>query len=141
MITYKLTLEYDGTRYSGWQDQKNSRTVMGEIRKAAGQIFRGEFEMQGAGRTDAGVHALGQVAHVDLAVNLPTDTLVARLNDALPADINVLAAERVPPRFHARHSAEARSYLYQISRRRTAFAKPFVWWVREELNLDAMRSG
>ena len=66
MITFKLVIEYDGTRYSGWQDQKNSRTVMGELRKAATQVFAGKFEMQGAGRTDAGVHALGQVMHLQV---------------------------------------------------------------------------
>jgi tRNA pseudouridine38-40 synthase len=64
---------------------------------------------------------------------VPPATLLARINDALPADINILSAERVPPRFHARHSAVARSYLYQILPRRSAFAKPFVWWVREPL--------
>ena len=85
------------------------------------------------------MHALGQVVHLDTAATLPPATLVARVNDALPADINVLDAERVPPRFHARHSAVARSYLYQIARRRTAFAKPFVWWVRDELDLATMR--
>ena len=80
------------------------------------------------------------MAHADLAVTLPPATLVARVNDALPVDINVLAAERVSPRFHARHSAIARSYLYQIARRRTAFGKPFVWWVKDELDVAAMRS-
>ena len=98
-------------------------------------------ETYGAGRTDAGVHALGQVAHVDTAVTLPPATLLTRVNDALPADINVLSAERVAARFHARHSAVARSYIYQIALRRTAFAKPFVWWIREDLDLDAMREG
>ena len=68
---------------------------------------------------------------MDLGVEIPPATLRERVNDALPHDINVLSAERVPARFHARHSAVARSYLYQISRRRTAFAKPFVWWIRE----------
>ena len=82
------------------------------------------------------MHALGQVAHLDTAATLPPATLVARVNDALPADINVLDAERVSPRFHARHSAVARRYLYQIARRRTAFAKPYVWWVTDDLDLD-----
>jgi len=67
MTTFKITLEYDGTRYSGWQIQKNARTVMGEIRKAALQIFDGEIDIQGAGRTDAGVHALGQVMHIKVS--------------------------------------------------------------------------
>jgi tRNA pseudouridine38-40 synthase len=140
MPRYKLTIEYAGTRYSGWQIQKNARTIQGELHRALGDVLRSSrFETYGAGRTDAGVHALGQVAHVDTAATLPPATLVARVNDALPSDINVLAAERVPARFHARHSAVARSYLYQIALRRTAFAKPFVWWVREDLDLDAMQ--
>jgi len=137
---YKLTIEYAGTRYSGWQVQQNARTVQGELNQALKDIARGgKLETYGAGRTDAGVHALGQVAHLDLGVELPPATLLARVNDALPHDINVLAAERVPARFHARHSAVARSYLYQITRRRTAFAKSFVWWVREDLDVHAMR--
>jgi tRNA pseudouridine38-40 synthase len=140
MPRYKLTLEYAGTRYSGWQIQKNARTVQGEIVRALGTVAKGRADVYGAGRTDAGVHALAQVAHADLSAALPPATLLARLNDALPADINVLAAERVTPRFHARHSAVARSYLYQIARRRTAFAKPFVWWVREPLDVEAMQA-
>ena len=140
MPRFKLTLEYAGTRYSGWQIQQNARTVQGELHRALREALKaGDASSYGAGRTDAGVHALGQVAHVDLSANLPPATLVARLNEALPHDINVLTAERVAPRFHARHSAVARSYLYQISRRRTAFAKPFVWWVREDLQIDRMQ--
>ncbi|HXT71441.1 MAG TPA: tRNA pseudouridine(38-40) synthase TruA [Vicinamibacterales bacterium] len=133
-------MEYAGTRYSGWQIQKNAKTVQGELHRALGEALgRAQFETYGSGRTDAGVHALGQVAHVDTAATLPPATLVARLNDALPADINVLDAERVAPRFHARHSAVARSYVYQIAKRRTAFAKPFVWWVRDDLDVARMR--
>jgi tRNA pseudouridine38-40 synthase len=139
MPRYKLTVEYAGTRYSGWQAQKNARTVQGELERALGAAGGGPVETYGSGRTDAGVHAIGQVAHADLARELPPATLVARANDALPHDINVLAAERMPARFHARHSAVARSYLYQISTRRSAFAKPYTWWVREALDLRAMR--
>ena len=124
MPRYRLTLEYAGTRYSGWQIQKNARTVQGELHRALGTALGGRpFETYGSGRTDAGVHALGQVAHLDAATLPPPASLVRDVNDALPADINVLAAERVPPRFHARHSAVARSYLYQIATRRTAFAQ------------------
>jgi tRNA pseudouridine38-40 synthase len=141
MPRYRLTIEYAGTRYSGWQIQKNARTVQGELQRALQELGAGRAESYGSGRTDAGVHALAQVAHVDLATTIPPATLVARLNDALPHDVNVLGAERVPPRFHARHSAVARSYLYQISRRRSAFAKPFVWWVRDPLDVSAMRAG
>jgi tRNA pseudouridine38-40 synthase len=137
---FKLTIEYAGTRYSGWQIQKNARTVQGEIDRAARTVTaRNDFELYGSGRTDAGVHALAQVAHLDVSTNLPADTLRRRLNDELPADINILAAEPVPHRFHARHDAVARRYLYQIARRRTAFAKPYVWWVKEPLDVARMR--
>jgi tRNA pseudouridine38-40 synthase len=141
MPRLRLDLEYAGTRYSGWQIQKNARTIQGELHRAIAEVLgHARFETYGSGRTDAGVHALRQVAHLDVAQAPPPATLVSRVNDALPADINVLSAERVPPRFHARHSAVARSYLYQISRRRTAFAKPFVWWARDPLDLDRMRA-
>jgi tRNA pseudouridine38-40 synthase len=140
VITFKLILEYDGTRYSGWQDQKNARTVMGELRKAAGQVFRGEFEMQGAGRTDAGVHALGQVMHlqVDGDEREQPHELQRRLNELLPADIVILQMERTRRMFHARHDAESRVYVYQISKRKQAFTKKHVWWVKEPLNVERM---
>jgi tRNA pseudouridine38-40 synthase len=142
MARFKLTLEYAGTRYSGWQIQKNARTVQGELnRSLADALGDARLETYGSGRTDAGVHALGQVAHLDTVVTLPPATLLARVNDALPADINVLDVSRVPARFHARHSAVARSYLYQIATRRTAFAKPYVWWIRDPIDVDAMRAG
>ena len=140
MSRFKLLIEYAGTRYSGWQIQKNARTIQGELAAAISAATSvAEFELYGAGRTDAGVHALGQVAHLDLAVNTPPDVLRWQINDALPPDINVLVVEKVPHRFHARHDALARSYLYQVSRRRTAFAKPFVWWVKDDLHVRAMR--
>ena len=97
------------------------------------------FELYGSGRTDAGVHALEQVAHLDTGVKIAPAALADRLNALLPADINILSAETVDRRFHARHSATSRSYVYQISRRRTACAKPYVWWVREPLNVARMR--
>lgn len=138
---YRLAIEYAGTRYSGWQIQQNARTVQGEIDKAIRTVTgRNDFELYGSGRTDAGVHAIGQVAHLDMATNLPPASLVQRVNDLLPADINILSAAPVPHRFHARHGAIARRYVYQIARRRTAFAKPYVWWVKETLDLDAMRT-
>ena len=141
MPRYKLTIEYAGTRYSGWQKQVNARTVQGEIERAIAEVT-GEraFEFQGSGRTDAGVHALRQVAHLELRKPLPPETLRRRINDELPADINILTIDGAPHRFHARHAAVARSYVYQISRRRSAFAKPFVWWVKEPLDLARMRA-
>lgn len=141
MPRFRLLLEYNGTRYSGWQVQRNARTVQGELIDAVQRVTgrRDRLEVYGAGRTDAGVHALGQVAHLDVATNLPPATLHLRLNEALPADINILDVRTVGHRFHARHDAVGRRYVYQVSRRRTAFAKPFVWWVRERLDLEAMR--
>lgn len=140
MITWKLTLEYDGTRYSGWQEQRNARTVMGELRKAAEDWFGGELDLQGAGRTDAGVHALAQVAHLrtESKATRQASELMKAVNDRLPADIVVWAAERVPNSFHARHDAVSRIYRYQISTRKTAFSKKYVWWVKERLDLELM---
>jgi tRNA pseudouridine38-40 synthase len=140
MPRFKLLIEYAGTRYSGWQIQKNARTVQGEIDRAVRQASgRKDFELYGSGRTDAGVHALAQAAHLELYTALVPETLRRQINDELPADIHVRAMTNVPHRFHARHDALSRSYLYQICRRRTAFGKPFVWWVREALDLEAMR--
>lgn len=140
MPRYKLTIEYAGTRYSGWQKQKNARTVQGELEGAIAEVTRDKtFEFMGSGRTDAGVHALRQVAHLDVRKPMPAETLRRGINDGLPADIHVLAVDSVPHRFHARHGAVARSYLYQISRRRSAFAKPFIWWVKDPLDLERMR--
>src|SRR4051794_38751822 len=141
MPRFKLLIEYSGTRYSGWQIQKNARTVAGEIDRAIREVTRRrEFELYGAGRTDAGVHAIGQVAHLDLYTDQPPGVLRARINDTLPSDIYIRAIDKVPHRFHARHAALRRSYVYQISRRKTAFFKPFVWWVKEPLDAAAMRA-
>ena len=140
MPRFKLTIEYAGTRYSGWQIQKNARTIQGEIDRAVREVTGArDLEIYGSGRTDAGVHALAQVAHLEVQTTLPPETLRRRINDELPSDINVLRLAPVRHRFHARHDAVARSYVYQVSRRRTAFAKPFVWWVREDLDVARMR--
>ncbi len=142
MARFKLTLEYAGTRYSGWQIQKNARTIQGELESAVTGISgRRDFEVYGSGRTDAGVHALAQVAHLDLETRMSAADLRYALNDRLPADVNILSVEKVPRRFHARHSAVARSYLYQISRRRTAFGKALVYWVKDALEVERMREG
>ena len=110
MPTWKLTLEYDGTRYRGWQSQKNTeKTVQGALLRAAKELLGEEVSLGGAGRTDAGVHALGQVAHLREKKTLPEADLVRGLNDRLPFDINVLSAEAAPARFHARHDAVSRT--------------------------------
>jgi len=140
MPRYRLAIEYAGTRYSGWQVQENARTVQGELLRAVREATGAAApDLQGSGRTDAGVHALQQVAHLDLPKAVPPEPVRRQVNDVLPADINVLRIEAVPHRFHARHDAVSRSYLYQVARRRTAFAKPFVWWVKDELDVRAMR--
>jgi tRNA pseudouridine38-40 synthase len=141
-MRFKLLIEYVGTRYSGWQIQKNARTVQGELQHViATACDRRDFELYGSGRTDAGVHALGQVAHLELQTALSPEKLQHAINDGLPADINVLRVEKADPRFHARHGAVGRTYLYQVSRRRTAFAKPFVWWIKDPLGFAHMQRG
>ena len=136
---YKLTLEYDGTGFSGWQSQTNARSIQGTLSDAARELFGGAVDLQGAGRTDAGVHALAQVAHLETTHPLALQRIIHGLNDLLPAPINVLKVEVAPMEFHARHSARQRSYLYLISRARTAFGKRYVWWVKDDLDLGRMR--
>jgi tRNA pseudouridine38-40 synthase len=143
--TWKLTLEYDGTKYSGWQEQQNARTVQGQLRKAAEDFFGTAVEIQGAGRTDAGVHARAQVAHLRIRSKtggkprfVPPDTILRALNERLPADVCIIDVAEAEDTFHARHDAVARTYLYQISTRRTAFFKKYVWWVKEPLDVMAM---
>ena len=139
MPTYKLTIEYEGTRYSGWQAQGNTqKTVQGHLLRAAREVL-GEVDIGGAGRTDAGVHAAAQVAHLRAHKTLDPLQLTRKINDLLPHDIHILDAVRVRDNFHARHDAVSRIYLYQISTRRTAFAKPFVWWIKDTLDFDAMQ--
>ena len=141
MARFKVFIEYAGTKYSGWQIQKNARTVQGELTRVIAEVTgQRQFELYGSGRTDAGVHALEQVAHLDIITSIPAETLRRRVNDALPSDIHLLKVELALRKFHARHDAVSRSYLYQISRRRTAFAKNFVWWVRDDLDLAKMRA-
>ncbi len=138
MRRYRLQIEYQGTRYRGWQSQENARSVQGEIRQAVLDIWESCGDFQGSGRTDAGVHALCQVAHLDLNPGVPPADIAFRLNERLPHDITILDACDAAPRFHARHHARSRSYLYQVSRRRTSFGKPFVWWIRDGLDLRRM---
>jgi tRNA pseudouridine38-40 synthase len=117
------------------------RTVQGKLLEAAEKIFKNEkVDVQGSGRTDAGVHALCQVAHLDVKTVLAPEIIRMKLNDELPSDINILDVGRTHPKFHARHDAISRSYLYQISRRRTAFGKNYVWWIKDKLDYSRMHS-
>ena len=138
MPTYRLDLEYEGTRYRGWQEQQNARSVAGELRRAIVEAGGEVVELGGAGRTDAGVHAAHQVAHLRLRERIDPRKFRLGVNDALPHDIHVLALSAASDRFHARHDAVLRSYVYQISRRRTALAKRSVWWIKRPLDAAAM---
>jgi len=142
MHTWKLEIEYEGTRFRGWQIQHNANTIQGELQKAAYQLFSGKVEIGGAGRTDAGVHALQQFAHLrvsDLKINITPRQIQHGFNDLLPHDINVKRVQNAAENFHARHDVIGRFYLYQISTRRTAFAKNFVWWIKDNLDVKPMR--
>jgi tRNA pseudouridine38-40 synthase len=137
---YRLTLEYDGTGFSGWQKQNDARTLQGALLVAASEIFADKkVDVQGHGRTDAGVHALAYTAHLDTwGAVIPAAILIQRFNELLPASIVLLDIFSCDLRFHARHNCIGRSYLYQIAKRKTAFQKKYVWWVKEELNAVAM---
>ena len=140
----RATLEYDGTRYRGWQAQVNARTVGGVLANAVREVLGDTVRIHGAGRTDAGVHAFAQVASLHPPRPVPEaeiPRLRRDLNDRLPPDIHVLALDGAPASFHARHDARLRTYRYRLSRRRTAFGKPFVFWVKDRLDADAMRQG
>ncbi len=140
MPTWKLTLEYDGTRYRGWQSQKNAdRTVQGVLLRAARELLGEDASAGGAGRTDAGVHALAQVAHLKARAKMAEREIEHGLNDRLPFDVNVLSVEPAGSSFHARHDAVSRTYLYRISRRRTAFDKRLVWWIKDRLDFASMK--
>ncbi|HNY49256.1 MAG TPA: tRNA pseudouridine(38-40) synthase TruA [Smithella sp.] len=139
MNKYKIVLEYDGTNYRGWQSQKNARSVQDTLIDAAEKFLGTPVTIQGAGRTDAGVHALGQVAHLEASRKIHPDSLRMGINDNLPASVNILKVENASASFHARHHAVSRSYLYLISRRRTAFGKRYVWWVKDKLDAGKMK--
>jgi tRNA pseudouridine38-40 synthase len=137
----KLTLEYDGTRFSGWAVQPELRTVEKAVREAVDWVYSSSANLVVAGRTDTGVHALGQVVSVDVEGG-PSEILRApeALNTALPDDVSVRAAEEVASDFHARHAARARSYRYRIWRRRTRspFEEHRSFWVPQPIDYGAL---
>ncbi|HEY1160641.1 MAG TPA: tRNA pseudouridine synthase A [Terracidiphilus sp.] len=115
--TWKLTLAYDGTDFRGWQVQPGEPTIQGELQAALGRITGESPLPQGSGRTDAGVHALGQVASFALQANIPPENLLRALNRTLPSSMRILEVRRVPSTFHARHSAVAKTYEYRVFRK------------------------
>ncbi|MDD2563780.1 MAG: tRNA pseudouridine(38-40) synthase TruA [Salinivirgaceae bacterium] len=139
MPRFKLTIEYNGTRFHGWQYQRDVPTIMGKLQEAIQEVFKtDDFELYGSGRTDAGVHALGQVAHLQINTAMPPYIALVRINEKLPSSINILNISKMEPKFHARHNAILRSYVYHISKRRSAFGRNFSWWVQSPLNVKAM---
>ncbi len=139
MPTYRLLVEYDGTKFSGWQVQASGRTVQGvlltALREATGEQ---EIDLQGAGRTDAGVHALGQVASLRCRRPFDPTRTYKELERRLPPDLAVREVRPAARGFHARHDATARAYRYQIALRRSAFGTRTTWWVPEALDVPAM---
>jgi len=140
---YKLTIEYDGGPFVGWQRQKNGRSVQQAIEEAFGRFGHEPVTVKGAGRTDAGVHALGQVAHADLSRDWPEETVADALNAHLrPEPVAVLSARIAAADFDARFSAVCRHYLYRIADRRAppALDRNRVWWVPAPLDAGAMHA-
>jgi tRNA pseudouridine38-40 synthase len=139
-VRLKLTLEYDGTGFRGWATQPGLRTVEGVVREALEALYSDVGALSVAGRTDAGVHALGQVVSADVAGGPPPDRASDALNAVLPDDVSVVAAGEAPSGFHARHSARARTYRYRVFRRRAR--SPFEvhrgWWYPLPVDLGAL---
>ncbi len=143
MTRYRITVEYDGGDFVGWQRQANGPSVQAALEEAVRRFCGETVLVEGAGRTDAGVHALAQVAHLDLAKQTTADTLMAALNFHLkPAPVAVLAAEAVSADFHARFSAICRAYLYRIVNRRAPLAleRGRAWFVPQPLDAGAMHA-
>lgn len=139
---FRLTIEYDGTAYNGWQRQKNGRTIQGEIEKALSAMTGQEITLTGAGRTDAGVHALGQVANFICDTRLEPEVFFKGLNSLLPGGIVIKECVRVPEKFHSRYDAKSKIYHYRILNRRfpAAIGRDYAWFIKKPLLLDAMES-
>jgi tRNA pseudouridine38-40 synthase len=139
-VRLKLTVEYDGTRFRGWAAQPELRTIEGEVRAALAAVFGTYDNLAVAGRTDTGVHALGNVVSVDVDCGPPEERAAEALNTALPDDVAVVAAEAAAPDFHARHSARSRSYRYRIWRRRapSPFEQKRSWWYPRPLDEERL---
>ncbi|WP_101773782.1 tRNA pseudouridine(38-40) synthase TruA [Peptostreptococcus faecalis] len=138
----KLTIAYDGSRYKGWQRQPNSLEIQGEIEYACEQVFKKKrVEIIGSGRTDKGVHAIGQVANLKVETTIPIDKIPEALNNTLPDDIAILEAEEVDENFHARHSAIKKTYRYQVypSRIKSPFFKNTSYRVKYRLDMEKMK--
>lgn len=141
MRTIKLVLEYDGTDLAGWQLQPGERTVQGELEAALETLLKRPQRVHGAGRTDAGVHALGQVASFSLPEEVPLKAFRLGLNALLPPDIAVRDAAEMPERFHARHWARGKRYRYLVAQRtvRSPLRQRYHWWPKRTWDLDRLQ--
>ena len=138
---FKLLIEYDGTRFHGWQRQKQERSVQGEIEAALATMTREKITLNGSGRTDAGVHALGQVANFRCQTRLTAPDFLKGLNSLLPADVVIRVCEAVPLDFHARYDAKGKIYCYRILNRElpAAIGRQYAWHIRSPLDLAAVQ--
>ena len=141
MPNIKLLVEYDGSDFLGWQIQPEGRTVQGEISAALTQILRETVNLTGAGRTDTGVHARGQVANFRTISNMEPGTIMHALNGVLRPDVRVLAAEEVPEAFHSRFDAMERMYRYHLSTVPSALSRFREWHVSYKLNFELLQQG
>ena len=142
MKNYKMLIRYDGTRYDGWQKQGNTdRTIQGKLENVLSKLCGCDIEVHGSGRTDAGVHAWGQVANAHMDTDLSADEIRDYLNQYLPADISVETVKLAPHRFHSRLNAAEKTYRYRIYTGKTkpVFERAYVWSVNETLSVPAMR--
>ena len=142
MKNYKILVQYDGTRYKGWQVQKSTdMTIQGKLQAVLEALAGHPVEVIGSGRTDAGVHALGQVANFHLDGNFSEEKILEYLNHYLPMDIAVTSIEEVEERFHSRYHATSKTYIYRIhtSRIPNVFERKYMYTYTEHLDVDAMR--
>jgi tRNA pseudouridine38-40 synthase len=137
-MRFRLQVEYDGTAYAGWQLQSGQKTIQGEIEKAVKTIFGNTIRITGAGRTDSGVHARGQVAHFDSPASPDTEKLTRSLNGILAKDIRILSLEPVNEDFHARFTARKREYAYYLSKIPQALFRNFCWQIHFDLDIARM---
>ena len=133
MRRYSLKIAYDGTNFSGWQIQKNKRTIQGEIQKAIAKVFKSKSQIMiyGAGRTDSGVHSTGQIAHFDIDTKRNLDTIKKSINSKLDDDCKILMVKRVNDDFHARFDAKSREYVYQCYPGESLLFKNQSWYTKD----------
>lgn len=141
MNNIKLVIEYDGTNYAGWQQQKNGKTIHQTLNKAIERVVNEKISLHGSGRTDAGTHAIGQVANFKTQSNIPIYNLVQAINFYLPKDIVVKSAKKVPEKFHSRYSAKSKVYRYTIlnNKTRNAIGRKYCHYYSTALDIEKMQ--